>query len=95
MTTPRIRARLVAALLFLLAAASLPILAQDPAPRVDREMVAKLRAEGLERSRLMDTVSYMTDVLGARLTLSNDMVRAQAWAESHMKSLGQIGRAHV
>ena len=44
-------------------------LAQDQAPRVDWAMVAKIRDEGLQRSKLADTLSYMTDVLGARLTL--------------------------
>jgi carboxypeptidase Q len=56
-------------------------------PLVDEGMVQKLRAEGLERSRVMETLSYITDVLGARLTLSNDMARAQEWALDHMRSL--------
>jgi hypothetical protein len=56
-------------------------------PLVDEVMVQKLRAEGLERSRVMETLSYITDVLGARLTLSNDMARAQTWALDHMRSL--------
>jgi len=56
-------------------------------PLVDDAMVQKLRAEGLERSRVMETLSYITDVLGARLTLSNDMARAQEWALDHMRSL--------
>ena len=58
------------------------------APAVDAAMVAKLRAEGLERSQVMDTLSYMTDVLGARLTLSDDMTRAQEWAMAHMRAIG-------
>ncbi len=56
-------------------------------PLVDEVMVEKLRAEGLERSRVMETLSYITDVLGARLTLSHDMARAQEWALDHMRSL--------
>ncbi len=58
------------------------------APRVDADIVAALRREGLERSRVMDTLAYMTDVLGARLTLSDDMARAQAWALDHMRDIG-------
>lgn len=54
---------------------------------VDREMVAKIREEGLERSRLAETLSYMTDVLGARLTLSEGMTRAQAWAVAEMERM--------
>ena len=48
-------------------------------PTVDHNMVARIRAEGLQRSRIANTLSYMTDVLGARLTNSNDMDRAQRW----------------
>lgn len=63
------------------------------APRVDLEMVAKIREEGLQHSQVMETASYIADVLGARLSLSNDMVRAQAWAEGHMKKLGLVNVA--
>ena len=55
---------------------------------VDQAMVARLRDEGLNRSRVMDVLSYLTDVLGARLTLSDDMVRAQAWVLAHMREIG-------
>ena len=41
------------------------------------------------RGRVADLESYMTDVLGARLTLSEDMKRAQAWA---MAERGRIGK---
>jgi len=63
---------------------------EDNPPRVDWEMVAKIREEGLQRSQVMETATYIADVLGARLTLSNDMSRAQSWAESHMKKLGLV-----
>jgi len=36
----------------------------------------------------MDTASYIADVLGARLTLSDDMKRAQAWAKEEMERIG-------
>ena len=55
---------------------------------VDWPAVAKIREEGLQRSRVMDLESYMTDVLGARLTLSQDMKRAQAWALAEMSRVG-------
>ena len=61
--------------------------ASSQRPLVDEGMVQKLRTEGLEHSRVMETLSYITDVLGARLTLSNDMARAQDWALDHMRSL--------
>jgi len=63
--------------------------AGDPDP-VDWVMVAKIREEGLQRSQVMDYESYMTDVLGARLTLSHDMQRAQQWAQAELRSIGLV-----
>jgi len=57
-------------------------------PAVDGPMVAKIREEGLQRSRVLDLEGYMTDVLGARLTLSEDMKRAQTWALAEMRRIG-------
>jgi carboxypeptidase Q len=59
-------------------------------PKVDLEMVAKIREEGLQRSQVMDIVGYISDVLGARLTLSADMKRAQAWAKDKMEKIGLV-----
>lgn len=79
------------ALLVLLVAGSAALRhAPDP---VDWVMVAKIREEGLQRSQVMDRVGYMTDVLGARLTLSRDMLRAQAWAVEEMGRLGLVNVA--
>ena len=82
---PKLRVLLILAAI---APAASTALGEGASPRVDWEMVAKIREEGLQRSQVMETASYIADVLGARLTLSNDMSRAQAWAESHMKKLG-------
>jgi len=59
-------------------------------PEVDWDMVAKIREEGFQHSQVMDIVGYMTDVLGARLTLSEDMKRAQIWAQNKMKEIGLV-----
>lgn len=61
----------------------------DPIP-IDWPMVAKIREEGLQHSQVMDLESYMTDVLGARLTLSHDMTRAQTWARAEMARIGLV-----
>ncbi len=63
--------------------------AQDPFP-VDREMVAKIREEGLHRSQLPDTLSYLTDVIGGRLTNSAAMDRAQRWVLEEMAEIGLV-----
>jgi len=65
---------------------------EDPWP-VDLEMIAKIREEGLQHSQLPNTFSYMTDVLGARLTNSEDMERAQRWALEEMARIGLVNTA--
>ena len=68
--------------------AAIGAFASDQVPPVDWDMIAKIREEGLQRSQVMDIVGYMTDVLGARLTLSEGMKRAQLWAKKKMEELG-------
>ena len=55
---------------------------------VDWDIVAQIREEGLQRSQIANTLSYMADVLGARLTNSNAMDTAQRWAVEEMKRIG-------
>jgi carboxypeptidase Q len=62
--------------------------ASDQAPAVDWNTVAKIREEGLQRSQVMDITGYIVDVLGARLTNSEHMKRAQAWVRGKMEQLG-------
>jgi hypothetical protein len=78
-------ARIFAALALLVAICAF---ASDQATSVDWDMAARIREEGLQRSQVMDIVGYMTDVLGGRLTLSQDMKRAQLWAKDKMEKLG-------
>jgi len=59
-------------------------------PQADLDIVAKIREEGFQRSQVIDIVSYMTDILGARLTLSEDMKRAQVWAKDKMNQIGLV-----
>lgn len=76
--------------------------AQVPAERVDMEMVEKIKAEGLERSKVMETISYLTDVHGPRLTGSPLTRKAGEWTQakltewglenSHLEQWGPFGR---
>jgi len=76
--------------ILLAAAILIPLLAftQSAPPQADWDTIARIREEGLQRSQVMDLVGYMTDVLGARLTLSEDMKRAHAWAKDKMEKMG-------
>ncbi len=58
---------------------------------VDWDVVAQIREEGLQRSQIANTLSYMTDVLGARLTNSIAMDNAQRWVLEEMKRIGLTG----
>ncbi len=57
---------------------------------VDWDMAAKIREEGFQRSQVTEIAGYMSDVLGARLTLSEDMKRAQTWAKDKMEEIGLV-----
>jgi carboxypeptidase Q len=61
--------------------------------KVDLDMMAKIRAEGLERSQVMDTLGYLTDVIGPRLTGSPQMKAANEWTKSRMASYGLVNAA--
>lgn len=53
--------------------------------------LAEIRDEGLERSQLMETLSWLSDVHGGRLTNSPSMFAAMDWAEGRLRSWGFDG----
>ena len=56
--------------------------------RIDAELNAKIRVEGMERSKIMRTLHYLTDVYGPRLTGSPNLKSAGEWAIKEMASWG-------
>ena len=86
--------------------------AQEPdadadAPAETKTMSAEdalkaIREEGMDRSKVMETLSYLTDVIGPRLTASPGMMRANEWTRdkltefglenAHLESWGPFGR---
>ena len=64
--------------------------ASQQKPNVEWDMIAKIREEGFQRSQVMEMAGYMSDVLGARLTLSQDMKRAQIWVKHKMEEIGLV-----
>jgi carboxypeptidase Q len=76
---------------FLIVCLGMVLFASAPqSPDVDWDMVAKIREEGFQHSQVMDMAGYMSDVLGARLTLSEDMKRAQTWIKDKMEEIGLV-----
>lgn len=56
--------------------------------KTDSEMVKKIQEEGMDRSMVMDTISYMTDVYGPRLTGSPETRIAGEWAKGRLEEWG-------
>jgi carboxypeptidase Q len=79
--------RLAASAAVLIAVAALAASMPQDVP-VDGAIIARIREEGFQRSQVMDIAGYICDVLGARLTLSEDMKRAQAWVRDKMTGIG-------
>src|SRR5215212_4959973 len=79
----------------LVAALGAPIAAQWPASeKLDRDAVYRLKDEGLQRSKVMEIESYLTDVYGPRLTGSSNIKEAADWAQKTMKEWG-LGNVHL
>src|SRR5437867_4676825 len=94
------RLRIIGASFVLLVA--IPILAQISQEPVDLDGIYKIKDEGLNRSQVMETLSYLTDVYGPRLTGSPQIKAAAAWttkkliewelAYVNLESWGPFGR---
>lgn len=57
---------------------------------VDTAMVKKIRDEGLNHSKVMETAFYLTDASGPRLSGSPELKNAQDWAVNQLKSWGMV-----
>ena len=71
-----------------------------------KETIDKFKDEGMgKNSRVMQTLSYLTDVIGGRLTNSPSMKRANEWTRdtmakwgmqnAHLESWGPFGRLYA
>ena len=54
----------------------------------DAAITQKIRDEGLNRSKVMQTAFYLTDVSGPRLSNSTGLKHAQTWAVNQLKAYG-------
>ncbi len=62
--------------------------AQPAAAKNANDPVEKIKDEGMNRSQVMETLSYLTDVIGPRLTNSPNMKRANEWTRDKLKGWG-------
>jgi hypothetical protein len=56
--------------------------------KIDFSVIEKIRAEGMERSRAVETFEYLTTNIGPRLTNSPAHRQAIAWTQQQLRSWG-------
>src|SRR5437667_6865297 len=84
--TPRLAIALVVGSALAVAAA--------PEEPVDFGMVTRIRDEGFGDSKVMETLFQLTEVIGARLTGSPNLKRANEWTRDQLRSWG-LTNAHL
>lgn len=82
------RSKLRTLALVLVVLLALPVASQQEA--FDYDAFYKIKEEGFQRSQVMDTLSYLTDVHGARLTGSPNIRAAADWAMKKMTEWGLV-----
>jgi hypothetical protein len=65
-----------------------------PSVTTQDDPIARIRDEGMNRSQVMQTLSYLTDVIGPRLTASPNLKRANEWTRDRLTSFG-LNNAHL
>jgi len=63
-------------------------------PVKPEDAIARIREEGLNHSQVMETLSYLTEVIGPRLTASPNHKRANEWTRDTMQCWG-LTNAHL
>ena len=85
----------VIALIAALLASSVGVSAQAPrGEKIDLDAINKIREEGMKHSQVMDTLSYLTDVYGPRLTGSSNIRAANEWTKKKLAEWG-LQNAHL
>src|SRR5258708_15571904 len=96
------RRQIAATLLLLTLTIPYAAFGQQPQPPAEDPIIAKIKDEGMNRSQVMQTLSYLSDVIGARLTASPNAKRANDWTRdtlakwgmqnAHLEAWGPFGR---
>ena len=90
-------AAIVLLMIFLVSPATLLAQTQTPAtaPAPDpNDPIQRIKEEGTKRSEVMQTLSYLSDVIGPRLTASPGMKRANEWTRDQLTKWG-LQNAHL
>jgi carboxypeptidase Q len=71
----------------------MPLGAQAPGPS-DLNAISQIKDEGFNNSKVMETMSYLTDIYGPRLTNSPNIKQAAEWTTGKMKEW-QLSNVHL
>src|SRR6266481_9048239 len=93
MNTVRFRALFVFCLIVLAISSSAVLHAQDK-EKVDLEAISKIRYEGFHNSKIMQLATGLFEEIGARLTGSPNMKRANEWTRDKLTEFG-LSNAHL
>ena len=83
--TSTLRTRTLAVALLFCAAATLPFAAEE---RINGDLNARIREEGMNKSQVMRTLHFLADVYGPRVTGSPSLKAAGEWAVKTMEGWG-------
>jgi hypothetical protein len=73
---------------------SAPAAAATQDSKTATDPIDRIKEEGLKKSQVMATLSYLTDVIGPRLTGSPNMKRANEWTRDRLAAWG-LKNAHL
>jgi hypothetical protein len=73
---------------------SAPAAAKSEASKTTTDVIERIKQEETKRSQVMATLSYLTDVIGPRLTGSPNMKRANEWTRDKLAAWG-LANAHL
>jgi len=71
-----------------------PAPAANTTPKDPNDPIERIKDEGMNRSQVMQTLSYLSDVIGPRLTASPAMKRSNEWTRDQLTKWG-LQNAHL
>ncbi|MBI3194305.1 MAG: peptidase M28, partial [Ignavibacteriae bacterium] len=79
---------------FLIVASFLTLVQLSAQEKYDSAAIAQIKDEGMNRSLVMEFMSYLTDVYGPRLTYSPGYMRAAEWAKQRLSAM-DLNDVHI
>lgn len=92
--TKRMRLTIASALLTLLAAAPAVAATAPASESVDLQVVTRIRQEGTQHSKVMETLSELTDRIGPRLSGSQNLKNANLYVQQQLTDWG-LANSHL